>query len=168
MFPGDRHGESMKRALCLAIPLLLASLPASAGQSSGNAALALAALIGAEQPSLPRAEKAVLASFLNSQTNAALPANVRRILVKADKVTCRMGDVDIGLHDCTLTFGSKTVTKSGTEGQMLLAAMQENGVTADGAAGTIYYSVMPISCTVDAAGVELHDGSGATCTFTSP
>src|SRR5208282_2143552 len=113
----------MKRALCLALPLMLASVPVSAGESSGNAALALAALIGAEQPSLPRAEKAVLASFLNGQTNVTLPAGAQRILVKADKISCRMGDVDVGLHDCRLTFGATTVTKSGRAGQELLAAM---------------------------------------------
>ena len=158
----------MKRALCLAIPLMLASVPVSAGQSNGNAALALAALIGADQPSLSRAEKSVLASFLNSQTNVTLPADAQHILVKADKITCRMGDVDIGLHDCTLTFGTTTVTKAGSAGQMLLATMQENGVAADGAAGTIYYSVMPITCTIDATEVESHDGGGATCTFASP
>jgi len=158
----------MKRALCLVIPLALASVPVSAGQSNGNAALALAALIGADQPSLSRAEKAVLASFLNGQTNVTLPADAQRILVKADKISCRMGDVDVGLHDCTLTFGATTVTKTGNAGQMLLATMQENGVESDGAAGTIYYSVMPITCTVDATEVESHDGGGAMCTFASP
>ncbi len=131
-------------------------------------ALALAALIGVDQPSLPRAEKAVLASFLSGQTNVTLPGDAQRILVKADKVTCRMGDVDVGLHDCTLTFGATTVTKTGSAGQMLLATMQENGVTSDGAAGTIYYSVMPITCTIDATEVESHDGGGAMCTFATP
>ena len=155
----------MKRALCLAIPLALASVPVSAGESNGNMALALAALIGADQPSLSHAEKTVLASFLAGQTNVALPADAQRILVRADKITCRMGDVDAGLHDCTLTFGATTVTKTGRAGHELLATMKENGVTADGAAGTIYYSVMPITCTVDATEVESHDGGGAMCTF---
>jgi hypothetical protein len=157
----------MKRALCLAIPLVLASVPVSAGQSNGNAALALAALVGAEQPSLPRADKAVLASFLDSQTNVTLPPDVRSITVKADKISCRMGDVDIGLHECTLTFGSKTITKSGAAGQMFLATMQENGVPSDGAAGTIFYNATAVTCTIDAAQVESHDGGGAKCTFTS-
>lgn len=156
----------MNRALCLAIPLVLVSVPVWAGQSNGNAALALAAQIGAEDPALSAAQKSALAHFLNSQTNEALPAGVRTITVKADKIRCRMGDVDIGLHDCTLTFGSRTVTKSGSAGQMFLATMQENGVQSDGAAGTIYYSVAPITCTVDAAQVQSHDGGGAKCTFT--
>lgn len=157
----------MKRTLILVIPLVLASVPVSAGQSNGNAALTLAALIGADQPSLPRAEKAALASFLNSQTNVTLPAGVRSITVRADKISCRMGNVDIGLHDCTLTFGSRTVTKSGSAGQMFLATMQENGVPSDGAAGTIFYNATAVTCTIDAAQVESHDGGGAKCTFTS-
>jgi len=158
----------MKRALCLAIPLALASVPVLAGETSGNMALTLAALIGADQPSLSRGEKAVLASFLNGQTNVTLPADAQRILVKADKITCRMGDVDVGLHDCTLTFGATTVTKTGRAGHELLSTMQENGVMADGTAGTIYYSVMPITCTIDAIEVESHDGGGAMCTYATP
>jgi len=155
------------RAFVLATALLFATAPAFAGESSGNAALALAALIGANQPSLSRAEKALLADFLSGETNVAVPENARRIVVKADKISCRMGDVDIGLHDCTLTFGTATVTKTGSAGQMLLATMQQNGVESDGAAGTIYYNVMPITCTVDATEVEQHDGGGAMCTFTN-
>lgn len=157
----------MRRAVLLTVSFLLATAPAFAGQSSGNAALALAALIGANQPSLSRAEKAVLTDFLNGETNVAVPENAGRIVVKANKISCRMSDVDIGLHDCTLTFGTVTVTKTGSAGQMLLATMQQNGVESDGAAGTIYYKVMPITCTVDATEVEQHDGSGATCTFTN-
>jgi len=158
----------MKRALCFAIPLVFAGAPVWAAQSNGNAALALAAQIGAEDPALSAQQKLVLTYFLNSQTNVALPAGVRSITVKADKITCRMGDVDIGLHACTLTFGAKTVTKSGAAGQMLQATMQENGVPSDGAAGTIYYTATRLACTIDATEVESHDGGGATCTFTSP
>ena len=157
----------MIRAFVLAVPFALAGATALAGQASGNGAVALAALIGAEDPSLPAGEKSVLAHFLNGQTNVALPPDAHRILVKADKIRCRMGDVDLGLHDCTLTFGAKTVTKSGSAGQMLLATMVQNGVESDGAAGTIYYTVAPITCTVDADEIEQHDGGGAMCTFTN-
>jgi hypothetical protein len=157
----------MKRAFCLAIPFVFASATAFAAQSSGNGALALAAQIGAEDPSLSAKQKSVLAYFLNSQTNVTLAAGVRSITVKADKISCRMGDVDIGLHDCTLTFGSRTVTKSGAAGQMFLATIQENGVPSDGAAGTIFYNATAVTCTIDAAQVESHDGGGAKCTFTS-
>jgi hypothetical protein len=155
------------RAILLAIPLVFTSASAFAVQSNGNAALALAAQIGAEDPVLSASQKSVLAHFLNGQTQVSIPPEARRITVKADRIRCRMGDVDVGLHDCALTFGTRSVTKTGGAGQMLLATMQENGVEADGAAGTIFYTVAPISCTVDAGQVESHDGGGAKCTFTN-
>jgi hypothetical protein len=38
---------------------------------------------------------------------------------------------------------------------------------ADGAAGTIYYSVAPIECRIDAARVLSNDGGGARCNYTN-
>lgn len=157
----------MRRAFLLAIPFLFTGATAFAAQSTGNAALALAALIGAEDPVLSGTQKHVLAHFLNGQTAVAIPPAARRIKTRADKIRCRMGDVDTGLHDCTLTFGHREITRAGRTGQLLLATMQENGVQSDGAAGTIYYTVTDISCLVDSTGVERHEGIGATCTFTN-
>lgn len=157
----------MKRVLLLALPVLLASGPSFAVQSHGNEALALAALIGESAPTLSHEDKAVLAHFLGSSGTFALPTHMHHITVKADKVRCRMGDVDLTLHDCQLTFGATTLTATGRSGQTLLATMQENGVASDGAAGTIYYSVAPISCVIDPVEVKSHDGGGATCTFTN-
>jgi hypothetical protein len=154
------------RAILLAIPLLFTSATAFAAQSTGNAALALAAQIGEASPDLSQGEKATLTALLDGDPLAP-PASKLRIVIKADKIRCRMGDVDITLHSCELTFGARTVTRARSTGQMLLATMQENGVEADGAAGTIYYTVAPISCTIVASEVESHDGGGATCTFTN-
>jgi len=157
----------MKRAIILAIPLMLASGTSFASQSSGNGALALAALVGTQSPALGASEKMVLDRFLAGETNFTLPPGVHRITVKADKIACRLGDVAIVVHSCVLTFGSSTVTEDGSRGQEMLATMMENGVSADGAAGTIYYSVAPIVCTVDAAVVQSNGGGGATCTYTN-
>ena len=157
----------MKRALLIALPLVLASpLPALA-DSTGNAALALAALVGAASPKLSPAEKDVLVHFLDGDTHAPLVVGTTRLTVSADRVTCRMGDVDIGLHDCELVFGDRTIKREGRAGQELLATLQENGVEADGTAGTIYYSVRPLTCMIDAKEVEDHDGGGASCSFTN-
>ena len=153
------------RSSILAIPLLLASGVAFAGQASGNAALALASLVGNQSPHLSQGEKTVLAHFLDGDSNVPLPTGVRRITVTADKIICRMGDVDIDLHSCALTFGNTTITKSGETGQALLATLGEAGVQGDGAAGTFYYSLTRLSCTIDAAEVESHDGGGATCKY---
>jgi hypothetical protein len=156
----------MKRAAFLVIPLLLANGTALAAQSNGNAALAFAAIVGAQSPVLQPSEKKVLARFLAGETNFTLPAGVRRIIVKAGKVTCRLGDVDITEHSCTLTFGAAAKTETGGPAQGLLATMIENGVQADGAAGTIFYSVSPLVCTIDAPAVQ-SKGGGALCTYTN-
>jgi len=157
----------MKRTALLAIPLLLASGASDAAQSNGNGALALAALVGTQSPALGGNEKMVLDRFLSGETNFTLPSGVRQITVKADKLQCRLGDVSIVVHSCVLTFGLSTVTEDGSRGQELLATMIENGVIADGAAGTIYYSVAPITCVIDAAAVQSNSGGGAKCTYTN-
>jgi len=156
----------MRRALLLVVPFLFTSATVHAAQSTGNAALALAALIGAEDPVLSQSQKHVLAHFLAGQA-VSVPPTSQRIKTRADRIRCRMGDVDTTLHDCTLTFGHREITRAGRTGQLLLATLQENGVPPDGAAGTIYYTVTNISCVVDATGVEQHAGIGATCTFTN-
>ena len=156
----------MKPAACLAIVLLLANGSASAAQSNGNAALALAALVGAQSPTLKPSEKRVLARFLKGETNFTLPPSVRQITVKADKVTCRLSDVDITQHSCTLSFGAAAKTETGGLGQGLLATMIENGVQSDGAAGTIYYSVSPPRSATGSmlTAVQSKGGGGALCT----
>src|SRR5208282_4333934 len=157
----------MKRASILVIPFVLASGGAFASQSDGNAALALAAIVGDQSPALGPNEKMVLARFLAGDTNFPLPPGVHQITVKADKIECRLGNVAIVEHSCVLTFGSTTITRAGRPGQLLLATMMENGVFANGAAGTIYYSVDPIVCTVDAPVVQSNSGGGARCTYTN-
>jgi hypothetical protein len=157
----------MLRVSLVAIPLIIASGAAFAAQSNGNAALALAALVGEQSPALGSNEKMVLARFLAGETNFVLPAGVHQIVVKADKITCRLGDVSIVEHSCILSFGAARVREPGRAGQELLATLQQNGVEANGAAGTIYYTVAPIECRVDAATVQSNDGGGARCDYTN-
>jgi hypothetical protein len=155
----------MKRLAILVAAMLLANGSAFASSSSGNGALALAALIGGQSPVLSPAKKSVLAHFLAGQTNFPIPSGANVIVVHASQVTCRMGNVDITRHSCDLKFGGGTITLNGRPGQELLATMIENGVQSDGAAGTIYYSVAPISCTINAADVQSNGGGGAHCTY---
>src|ERR1700685_929406 len=122
----------MKRAAVLVIPMLLASGGACAAQSNGNAALALAAIVGERSPVLSHAEKQVLAHFLAGTVSFPLPPGMNTITVTAGKITCRMGNVAITVHSCELTFGSSTITLAGRPGQELLATLQQNGVPGDG------------------------------------
>ena len=156
----------MKRTAFLVIAMLLASGGAFAAQSGGNAALALAAIVGERSPILSHGEKGVLAHFLAGTVSFPLPPGMHKIVVTAEKIACRMGNVAITQHSCELTFGSSTITVAGRPGQELLATLQQNGVTGDGAAGTIYYSVAPITCTVDPAEVQAQSGGGASCVYT--
>lgn len=154
-----------KRATIAALPLVLFSSASLAAHSHGNAALALAAFIGENSPTLSRTEKAVLIHFLGGRTNFELPHGVHRIVVQADKIRCRMGNVSLALHSCEITYGTKTITQPGRTGQALLATMLENTVNPNGTAGTIYYSVAQVRCTVDADEIQSNDGGGAQCEF---
>ena len=159
----------MKRTFPLAIPLVIASgaVAAAPVTTTGNAALALAAQIGVLSPLLSAAQKSVLEHFLDGQMTFSVPAGLSVITVASEKTTCRKGDVDITMHSCELTFGSATVTENGLRGQSLTATLMENGVFADGAAGSIFYSVAPIACTVNIAEVQSGSGGGAKCVYTN-
>lgn len=133
---------------------------------SGNAALALAALVG-EQAPLPANEKAVLAAFLAGNPNVAGHAGAK-IHVSAESVSCRASNVDLTMHSCELAFGKKTASLSGRAAHELYATLIEAGVPSDGAAGSVYEAVTKLSCTVDPKAVASRDGSGAECVFTTP
>ncbi len=154
------------RAMLLALPLIAAAQPALAGNSQGNAALALACLLGEQAPQITSAERYVLGHFMAGDTHFALPAGVHTITITSEKVVCRSGNVDIAEHSCEVTFGSHSHTLNGLRGQALLATLQENGVQGDGAAGTIYFSVAPVTCKVDAKEVQDEAGGGAKCSYT--
>lgn len=155
-------------AACLvssvAAPVLAADTSQDS-QSDGNEALALAARVGAVSPTLSRSEKIVLADFLNGRAHHAGVSAEHAFDVRADRVQCRLGNVDITEHDCTLSFGAKTVTMRGRNAQALNATLAEIGVESDGAMGSIYRAIDRLSCTVDPKAVEGGDGSGAHCSY---
>ena len=155
----------MRKLALLALPLLLAGHPALANSSSGSGALALAALVGARSPSLTLLERQALATMLDGRLNFPWPAN-RKITVAADKVTCRASNVDISTHSCEITFGSRTRRLAGRAAHELYTTLAEDGVSSEGAAGSIYESVTQLSCTIDVRVVQQRGGGGAGCTFT--
>jgi hypothetical protein len=154
----------MKRALLL----VAAAFPLCAAgplQTSGNAALALAAIVGGYSPLLPSGQKALLATLFNG-TIPASAAHAANIAVKAISITCSAGDVDITARTCTLTFDPHTITLHGRKAHELYATMIESQVPSEGAAGTIYESLKDLSCTVSPSEVAQRAGGGATCGFT--
>ncbi len=140
--------------------LLLATAPAQAATAGGHTALALGALAGAHSPLLTPAQRARLASLLNGHM-AAHPA----IVVNADAVVCRAGDVDVTAFGCTLTFGAHTANLHGRAAHELFATLAEAGVPSDGAAGTIFEALHGLVCTIDPSVIAQRAGGGADCTF---
>jgi hypothetical protein len=156
-----------KLALLLAALPLAASFAQAASTSntaSGSGALALAALVGAQSPTVSAPHKTALADMLNG--NLGFPGK-EKITVKADKVTCRASNVDISAHSCELDFGSAKRTLTGRAAHELYATLIEVGVPSDGAAGSVFESVTMLTCNVDVGAVKDKAGGGADCTFTA-
>jgi hypothetical protein len=140
------------------------SSAALAGTADGSGALALAALVAENSPLLDATNKAVLAKFLNGQTNVAYPDS-ETTPISADKVTCRAGNVDITAHSCDLVFGKKTVMLMGRRAHELYATLAEIGVPADGAAGSMFEAVANLKCAINPSEVQEKAGGGAHCDY---
>ncbi len=153
------------RKLALLI-FVLATGPAAAAPMTvnGPGALALAAVVAPRSPMLGAQDRAILMRLFGGHTNFRYPAG-RTILVSADKIDCRVSNVDIIDRSCELTFGTKSRTIRGRDANELLATLAMVGVPPDGAAGTIHEGAMQLLCTIDPNAIKQKDGSGATCKF---
>ncbi len=155
----------MRKMIVFAAALILASTSAHAdGSSAGNGALAVAALVGAQSPYISSGDKQVLSSLIEGKLTFSISASAK-IAVVADSVSCRVSNVDIAGHDCTLKFGAVTRLLKGREAHELYATLIENGVPSDGAAGSIYEALSHLDCTIKPNDVKQKDGSGATCAW---
>ena len=143
----------------------LAPVAAHAGASNGSSALALSAIVGELSPQTSASDKKLLATYFSGRAEAPHKKNLR-IAVKADAIDCRAGNVDITSRACELTFGPKKVQLSGRKANELYATLIENGVVAEGAAGSSHASVTALDCIVDADEVAEKAGGGARCAFT--
>jgi hypothetical protein len=153
--------------LILVAALLSFSSAALAESADGNGALALAALVAENSPLLGATDKAVLAKFLNGQTNVAYPAG-ETTLVSADKITCRTSNVDITEHSCDLAFGKKTVMLMGRRAHELYTTLAEIGVQAEGAAGSSFAALSNLKCAINPSEVQDKSGGGAHCDYSPP
>ena len=96
--------------------------------------------------------------------NSNSPAK-KKIVVTADKIVCRVSDVDIAARSCELTFGKRVKIIKGRAANELYATEAMAGVPPDGAAGSIFESLSRLNCTLDPTAIKAKDGSGATCTY---
>lgn len=153
--------------LILSCALLVVSSAAGASDAvpakvSGSTALALAAVIAPLSPDLSGAEKKAVAVLFAGSSD--VPAK-KAIMVSADRIVCRTGNVDITVRSCEVTFGKKTRTVNGSTANEIFATEALAGIPADGAAGSNFESLTRLSCTIDANAIRRKDGSGADCTF---
>jgi hypothetical protein len=154
----------MNRTALFVIPLLLAAPAAHAGSTSGNSALALAALVGERSPTLDAQAREALGYMLDGKLNFAFPAD-KKITVRADSVVCRASNVDISAHSCEFAFGSRKLSRTGRAAHELFATLIEASVSPEGAAGSMFAGISKLVCTVDPNTVKATAGGGADCTF---
>ncbi|WP_237476943.1 hypothetical protein [Lichenibacterium dinghuense] len=150
-------------ALLAACALGGGAAAAEDGARSGSGALALAARVGIEDAALPASDRRTLAALLDGDAQAA--ASAPPITVAASSVRCRSSDVDLALHACEIVAAGGKRRLTGRGAQALDATLLENGVSPDGAAGSVYAAISDLSCRVDPKAVAARDGSGATCRF---
>ncbi|OKO87099.1 hypothetical protein AC629_14995 [Bradyrhizobium sp. NAS80.1] len=128
----------------------------------GSTALALAGVIAPLSPDLSSAEKKAVAMLFAA--NSDIPYK-KPIVVTADRIVCRAGNVDITTRNCEVTFGKKVRTVNGSTANEIFATEALADVPSDGAAGSNFESLSKLSCTIDPNAIRRKDGSGAECTF---
>ena len=135
---------------------------AQAGSVNGQAALALAGVVAPASHLLSMSEKEAVAMLF--AMNSTIPYK-KKVVVTADKIVCRVSNVDITVRSCDLTFGKKVKTINGRAANELFATEALAGVAPDGAAGSIVESFSKLSCTLDPQVIKDKAGGGAECSF---
>jgi hypothetical protein len=149
--------------LMLALSLSLGGASAaSAATVSGSPALALAGVVARLSKVLSSADKRAVAMLFAA--NSDIPYH-DKIAVTADKIVCRVSNVDITSRSCEISFGKKTRTLNGSTANEIFATMAVAGVPSEGAAGSVFEALTKLSCTLDPDAIRQKDGSGANCSF---
>ena len=150
-------------ALACVLPFSFASVAQAAPATiSGSPALAFAAVVAAHSPLLSPAERKAVAAIFDGK--GAGPYK-DKIIVTADQIVCRAGNVDITARSCELTFKGNKRTVKGREANEIFATLALAGVPSDGAAGSIFESLSKLSCTLDPKAIKDKAGDGADCSF---
>ncbi len=153
------------RSAVLAVLLLGAgastasSAPATA---SGPAALALAGVVALYSPLLTADEREAVSAFFVGQSGVRYG---RKISVTADRIVCRVSNVDITARFCELTFKGVKQTINGRRASEIFATEAMAGVPSDGSVGSVTESLSKLTCTLDPAEIKQKAGGGASCSF---
>ena len=84
----------------------------------------------------------------------------KKISVTADKIVCRVSNVDITARSCELTFKGAKQTITGRRASEIFATEAMAGVPPDGAAGSVSESLSKLNCTLDPAEIRKKAGGG--------
>ena len=129
---------------------------------SGPNALALAGVIALYSPLLSGDERETTAALFVGEKDVPY---AKKITIIADKIVCRVSNVDITARSCELTFRGKKQTIAGRRASEIFATEALAGVASDGAAGSVFESLSNLNCTLDPKAIKQKDGSGASCSF---
>ena len=152
----------MRAFLILALALLAA--PAAAAGASGPYALALAGVIAEHDWRLAATDRDVVAALFSGNERVDYPVG-RAIVVSAEKVVCRVSNVEITARSCEVTIRGRTAALSGPAANALFATLAAAGVPADGAAGSIFEAVHGLACTLIPSVIRQNAGGGANCVY---
>src|SRR5947208_13431582 len=106
-----------------------AASDATPAKVSGSTALALAGVIAPLSPQLSGAEKKAMAMLFAA--NSDIPYK-KPIVVTADRIVCRTGNVDITVRSCDVTFGKKIFFFKQKTAYEIFATEALAGVPSDG------------------------------------
>jgi hypothetical protein len=162
---GNEMQMKSGRLAVLAISLLTATASAASAApatASGPAALALAGVVALYSPLLTADEREAVSAFFVGQSGVRY---AKKILVTADKIVCRVSNVDITARSCELTFKGAKQTISGRRASEIFATEAMAGIPADGAAGSVSEGLSKLNCTLDPTEIRKKAGGGADCSF---
>ncbi len=153
------------RPAVLAIPLLVTgafSAQAAPATVNGPSALALAGVVALYSPLLSADERETAAALFVGEKDVRY---AKKITITADKIACRVSNVDIAARSCELTFNGKKQILTGRRASEIFATEAMAGVPGDGTAGSTFETLSNLNCTLDPKAIKQKDGSGANCTF---
>ena len=150
-----------RRWAILAILLMTGAAAANAAPAtvSGPNALALAGVVALYSPLLSGDERETSAALFVGEKDVPY---AKKITILADKIVCRVSNVDITARSCELTFKGRKQTVTGRRASEIFAT---EALASDGATGSVFESLSNLNCTLDPKAIKQKDGSGANCTF---
>ena len=151
------------RVIAVLIFLLLTRQSGLAATATGSSALALASVVVVQSPVLGTGDILLIRRLFNGHFHR-LRGDTNVISVEANAIVCSIGNVDLTLHSCKLTFGGKTINLTGDAAYQLYA-MSQAGVPSEGSAGEVHESLSHLVCTINPLEIAKRNGGGADCTF---